>query len=92
METSASHFIKNMAVIRKLVTSYSKELFLVCLQVIFVHCTNRAEIFTAFLPAKSIYSAGNWRVFSPMHYEHQLSSKNRYLDVCICVTETAESI
>lgn len=51
METSASHFIKNMAVIRKLVTSYSKELFLVCLQVIFVHCTNRAEIFTAFLPA-----------------------------------------
>lgn len=51
METSISHFIKNIVVMRKQVTSYSKELFLVCFQVIFAHRTNKAEIFTAFLTA-----------------------------------------
>lgn len=85
MKTSVNCFIKNMTVIRKLVTSYSKELFLVCLQVIFAHCTNRdeAEIFTdCFLFFGFfyyiIYSAGSSRLFSSMHHKHQLSSKNRY--------------
>lgn len=70
METSVSHFLENMAIIRQLVTSYSKELFLVCFQVIFAHCTNGAEIFTAFLTASSIYSAWSWRLFSPMHHKN----------------------
>lgn len=44
----------------------------------FAHCTNRANIFTAFLTPSSIHSAESWRLFSLMHHKHQLSSKNRY--------------
>ena len=40
---------KLLQVIWKLVTSHSKKLFLVCLQVIFAPCTNRAEMLLLFL-------------------------------------------
>lgn len=90
MATSVSDFIKNTAVMRKLVISYSKGLFLVCLQVIFAPCTNRAEILLLFL-LHSQYIVQRAGGCSPP-CTINTSCHLRIDSVCICVTETAESI
>lgn len=77
-----------MAVIRKLVTSYSKELFLVCLQVIFAHRTNRFLLLFLLHSQYIVQGAASCSLPCIMNTSCHL----RIDIVCICITETAESI